>query len=500
MVSDQQVRRLRKLMQTENNQAIAASKAGMSEKTARKYLHLDRLPSQLRTERNYRTREDGFAEVWSEIETLLRTEPTVEAKTIFEYLCRKYEGRFQQGQLRTLQRRVKRWRIKHGPGKEVMFPQRHQPGRQGQSDYTHMKDLGVTIQNQPFDHLFYHFMLTYSNWETGLVCYSESFESLSQGLQNALWELGAVPQEHRTDSLSAAVNNLSDTDEWTARYSGLMAHYGLRPSHNNPGRGHENGDVEQSHYRFKQSVGQELILRGSRDFATREQYEEFLRQVIKRRNSTRAKALSEELAVMRGLPARRVEDYTSERTKVSRNSTMTVRHNLYSVDSRLIGEVVEVRVYADQLQVWHGGQQVQVTQRLRGSGKHLVNYRHVIDSLCRKPGAFAAYRYQTDLFPSLIFRVSYDCLREQCPQSADRQYVKLLYLAREQGQERVEIILRQLIDQGQPVSETSVRTILSEAASSPSDLKWEAEVAAVELVAYDQLIGGGKEVRQWAQS
>jgi hypothetical protein len=497
MVTDQQVRRLRRLMQTENNQAIAASKSGMSEKTARKYLRQDKLPSQTRFERTYRTREDGFAEVWSEIEALLITDPRVESKTIFEHLCREYEGRFEEGQLRTLQRRVKRWRIRHGRAKEVMFPQQHQPGRQGQSDYTHMGELGVTIQKEPFDHLFYHFTLTYSNWETGLVCFSESFESLSQGLQNALWELGAVPQEHRTDSLSAAVNNLSDTTQWTARYSALMSHYGLRPSHNNPGRGHENGDVEQSHHRFKRAVEQAMILRGSRDFATRAQYEELLQTVLRRRNSARQSAFREEMAVMRELPPRRVEDYTREQSRVSRNSTVTVRHNLYSVDSRLIGEVVEVRVYAEQLEVWHGGQSVQNMPRLRGSGKHLVNYRHVIDSLVRKPGAFAAYRYRTDLFPSLIFRVAYDCLQQQRPQEADRQYVKLLYLAREHGQERVETILRGLIDQGQAVSEQSVRALVNDRTTGKS---WEVGISAVELTAYDQLLGGGQEVRQWAQS
>ena len=493
MVTDQQVRRLRVLMQRYRNQAIAATKAGMSEKTARKYLKSGEMPSQSRSERRYRTREDVFEEVWPAIEQILKADPSVESRTLFEYLCRENEGRFKEGQLRTLQRRIKVWRAREGPVKEVMFPQKHEPGKQCQSDYTDMGKLGVTIQGQPFSHLFYHFILTYSNWETGMVCFSESFESLSMGLQNALWELAAVPEEHRTDSLSAAVNNLSDLNEWTDRYRALMDHYGLRPSHNYPGRAHENGDVEQSHHRFKSAVEQELILRGSRDFATRQEYENFLRTVLRRRNSLRAEALSQELAVMKTLPSLKVEDYTKEKGKISRNSTITVRHNVYSVDSRLIGEAVEVRVYAEHLEVWYSGQKVQEMPRLRGEGKHLVNYRHIIDSLVRKPGAFAAYRYQTDLFPTIMFRVAYDYLTEHAPATADRQYVRILYLAAKEGQDKVETILRHLADRGEPITEARVSELVGSVEARPS---WQVEVDHVELTTYDLLLGKGAE--QWA--
>src|SRR5713226_9212974 len=200
-------------------------------------------------------------------------------------------------------------RNRSGPGKEVMFVQEHQPGRQGQSDYTYMNSVGVKIAGQPFDHLLYHFTLTYSNWESVMVCFSESSESLSCGVQNALWEVGGVPEEHRTDSLTAAVNNLSEEEEFTERYQGLMRHYGLRPSHSNPGRGHENGDVEQSHHRLKRAVSQEMMLRGSHDFESRAEYETFLREILNRRNGRRRDKLQEELAVMRQLPDMRTEDW-----------------------------------------------------------------------------------------------------------------------------------------------------------------------------------------------
>jgi ribosomal protein S21 len=268
-----------------------------------------------------------------------------------------------------------------------------------------MGELAISIASQPFDHLFYHFTLTYSNWETGTVCFSESFESLSTGLQNALWELGALPQEHRTDSLSAAVNLIGNRDEFTARYQGLLTHYSLRASHTSPGRGNENGDVEQSHHRFKKSVAQELILRGSRDFLDRSSYEEFLRRLLKRRNANRRDRLAEELALMRPLPSARLEDYTSEMVRVTRNSTLLVRTNFYSVPSQLIGEKVEVRLYAEHLEVWYASRMVEKIGRLRGEGHARINYRHVIHSLIKKPGAFANYRFKQSLFPRLIFRV-----------------------------------------------------------------------------------------------
>src|SRR5713226_4665042 len=210
MVTDSQVRRLIRLSKIEQDQEIAAAKAGMDAKTARKYLRVTRLPSELRPDRQWRTREDGFSEVWEEIRQEINVNPGLEAKTLFEWLQRKYPGQYADGQLRTLQRRIKVWRAIEGPAQEVFFSQKHEPGRLCASDFTHMTGLQITINRQTLEHLVYHFVLTYSNWETGTICYSESFESLSEGLQNAVWEVGAVAAEHRTDSLSSAVNNMSN--------------------------------------------------------------------------------------------------------------------------------------------------------------------------------------------------------------------------------------------------------------------------------------------------
>ena len=174
---------------------------------------------------------------------MLELNPGLQAKTIFQDLQRRYPGRFADPQLRTLQRHIRRWRAMSGRPKEVFFAQVHEPGRLGASDFTDLSHLGVTIQGQRFDHLVYHFVLTHSNWEAVTVCFSESFESLSEGLQNALWELGGTPQRHRTDRLSTAVNNMIDSRAFTQRYQGLLAHYDLVGEKIQARQAHENGDA-----------------------------------------------------------------------------------------------------------------------------------------------------------------------------------------------------------------------------------------------------------------
>src|SRR5712692_5112468 len=225
MVTDLQVRTLMKHLSSSMPLTKAALKVGIDVKTARKYRDAGRLPRQARAPHAWRTREDPFAAIWEELRALLEVNPGLQAKTLFEYLQRQYPGQFPHGQLRTLQRKLKAWRAVEGPAKEVFFPQEHFPGDLAASDFCHLCALGVMIAGAPFDHLLYHFVLTYSNWETGSLCFSESFESLSAGLQEALFALGGVPQRHRTDSLSAAVQLLDGTATFTARYQELLAHY-----------------------------------------------------------------------------------------------------------------------------------------------------------------------------------------------------------------------------------------------------------------------------------
>ena len=488
MVTDRQVRRLMSLCQTESSLQVAADKVGMHRETARKYRKIGKLPSELRTDHDWRTRPDVFAEVWPWVVQQLSVNPGLEAKTLLEALQRAHPGQFADGQLRTLQRQVKRWRGLEGPTREVFFAQVHHPGRLCASDFSHMTQMGVRIGGRSFEHLIYHFVLTYSNWETFTICFSESFESLSEGLQNALWELGGVPQRHRTDCLSAAVANTSDLDEFTRRYQGLMTHYDLLAQKTNPNSGNENGDVEQSHHRFKRSVDQALMLRGSRDFADVQAYGQFLKSLTKQLNRGRQSRFAQELKVIHGLPPARVEAVKQLEARVDCGSLIHVDRNAYSVNSRLIGQKVEVRLCVGHLEVWYAQKKVEELPRLRGRNRHRVNYRHVIDWLVRKPGAFADYRYQADLFPSSLFRVAYDQLKSQCAGSADKQYLKILELAAKESQGLVEAAIGRLVELDRAVSFEAVEALAlcGQKLAAPTAVR----VDEVDLSAYDQLLEG----------
>ncbi len=460
MVTDRQVRRMMKMVETGERVMIAALKTGMDEKTARKYIREGKLPSQIKKEHTWRTRKDPFESVWEEVREKLALFPELEAKTIFDALQREYPGRFSDGQVRTLQRRAKLWRALEGPGKEVYFPQEHRPGELGASDFTRMGELGITIQGQPFDHMLYHFVLTYSNWETGSICFSESYESLSFGLQNALWKLGGVPKAHRTDSLSAAVNNTSTQKEFRQHYDGLLKHYRLKGEKTQAGRGNENGDIEQRHHRLKRAVDQALMLRGSRDFESRKAYEEFLEKMFTQLNKGRKERLREEQKILGSLPERRLEDCKRLDVSVGPSSTIRVMHNVYSVHSRLIREKVQVRIYAEHLEVWYAQRRVERLPRLRGKEKHRIDYRHIIDWLVRKPGAFANYRYRDDLFPTSRFRIAYDILKEKSPAHGDKEYLKILYMAARETEAGVDKALGTLIDTEGPISAQEVTKLL----------------------------------------
>ena len=489
MVTDQQVRRLLKLIQTEKNFGIAAMKSGMDEKTARKYRKQGKLPSEIKEEHAWRTREDPFEDVWDDMKSMLEINPGLEAKTLFDDLQRKLSGRFADGQLRTLQRRVKNWRAVEGPPKEIFFTQIHKPGELCQSDFTHMNKLEVTINSIPFDHMIYHFVLTYSNWETGTVCFSESFESLSQGIQNALWELGGVPMNHQTDCLTTAVNKATHPEEFTRRYQDLVDHYGIRPCKTNPNSPHENGDVEQRNYRFKKAVDQTLMLRGSRDFDDRTEYELFLRKLFMQLNAGRKKRFMEDQNVLRRLPKRRIDSCKKKDLKVGPSSTIRINHNVYSVDSRLIGESIQARLYMERLEIWYGQKMVDTLPRQRGEGKHKINYRHLIDSLIRKPGAFENYRYRDAMFPTSRFRIAYDSLKNRyAPRSAAARYLDILYLAAKESETAVDNALRTLIDKNMDLCKVEVQTLMrtDESFFKAEDI----HIPEIDLTVYDQLLEG----------
>ena len=484
ITTDTQVRRLLKLSKEGLPLSTLAAKAGMDVKTARKYLKSGRLPSQMKAPRDWRTREDPFSDVWPEIETLIKEAPNLQALTIFQELQRRYPEKFQDGQLRTLQRRIRIWRGLYGPEQEVFFPQNHQPGRIGQSDFTWMNSLDISIAGQLFPHMLYHFVLTYSNWEYAEVCFSESFESLSSGLQNALWILGGSPETHRTDHLGAANFGGQDQEEFGAHYSALMRHYGITPTKNNAGRSHENGDVEQSHYRIKERIDQALLLRGSRDFSTRAEYDSFVRGIFTASNRNRSKRFELEHIALKPLPSYRLNDYREYRLPVSNASTIKLAHNTYSVPSRLIRHEVVARLYADHVEIRFAGNPICSMERLRGTRKSRIDYRHVIGSLVRKPGAFNNYRYRDEMFPSTVFRQAYDFLQESDPSHASRRYLEILEWAAMNSEAGIESALREFLNAGEDLNRE--RLILL--AQNPIQGPFEIEIPDPDLFAYDSLL------------
>ena len=491
MVTGKQVRLLRqKLMQGKTQEAAAAA-AGMSVRSARTWQQ-GPLPLESKSSRAWRTRPDPFAAIWSEaVLPLLQRDPesALQATTVLEWLEERYPGRFSPTQLRTLQRRLRDWRALHGPEQEVFFPQVHPPGREAQMDFTDAGELRVNIAGLPFPHLFFEFILSYSGWRFVDLAFGETFEALQQGLQGALWALGGVPRVVRTDNLSAATHELKETKgrTLTQRYAALLEHYGLQATRTNPRSSHENGVAEQAHYRLKTALAQALIIRGSRDFPSVAAYSAFVQGVVEKRNRRVQGKLAEERRHLRPLPPAAVPEYTTWRTKVKKWSTIRVTNRTYSVPSRLCGHEVEVRQYADYLEVYYKGQMVERLERVRGEQKARIDYRHIIWSLVRKPGAFARYRFREHLFPTQVFRQAYDALSRWHGGRADVEYVRILHLAASTLEARVEQALSQLLLTGRSFDYAVVQEL---AAPTPPQIPQLPSLSAPDLNVYDALLQG----------
>lgn len=494
MVTDAQVRVLRRKRMEGKTQEGAAAAAGMSVRSARTWEH-GPLPSQTTGSRSWRTRSDPFATVWeTEVLPLLEADEDggLEATTIFDALRDGHPEQFEPGQLRTLQRRMREWRALHGPAKEVFFEQVHPPGREAQFDFTHGTALGVTIAGEVFAHLFFELVLSYSGWRYVALAFGETFEAMVAGLQDAFWELGGVVAVVRHDNLSAATHELRVTGgrTLTRRFREVLTHYGLESTRIQPGRAHENGIAEQAHDTFKRALDQALRLRGSRDFATVDDYLAVVTTVRRRLNTRVERRFAEERAVLRPLPAARIPAYTTVRATVRRWSTIRVGGRTYSVPARLIGHQVEVRQHPDTVEVYYRGRVAETMPRLRGRHEHRIDYRHVIWSLVRKPGAFARYRFREDLFPSLTFRRAYDALRASRGERADVDYVRVLHLAASTMEADVERALVTLLGAGAPFEYATVRALAAPAAPRVPMLR----VPEPDLTVYDALLasGGGR--------
>jgi hypothetical protein len=291
--------------------------------------------------------------------------------------------------------------------------------------------------------------------------------------------------------MSTAVNNFANPAEFTNRYEALLRYYGIVGEKIQAGQAHENGDVEQRHHRFKRAVEQELMLRGSRDFASGIEYGQFLQHLLGRLNAGRQQRLVEEMRVMKELPERRLESYKREWVKVDSGSLVYADRNVYSVPSRLIGEEVEARLYMERVEIWYGQRKLEEMPRLRGRQKHHVDYRHIIDWLIRKPGAFENYRYRDELFPTSRFRMLYDGLQEGLSaREASKQYLGILELAAKEGEAKVDESLLALLAKTEGSGAITVEAVQEAMAESRTGEK-EVEVAKVDLRLFDELCGGG---------
>ena len=493
MITDVRASKLFLLLQEGQSVARIARRLKMSEKTIRKYRDLDQLPSQLdRPQRNYRTRQDPLEKFWEEIETRLQQDPKLKPYAILDWLKQKYnspegEPRVTDSIRRTLERRVQRWRLEHGVQQEVKFPQVHHPGDVIAFDFVVMNSLKITVGGKPFDHMMFHSVFTYSNWEYVHLCHSESFEALSTGLQDALHRAGGVPRRVRSDSLSAAVNNLSNDKEFAKQYRDLLGHYGVQGHRINVRKPHENGDVESSHGHFKDALDQALRLRCSRDFASVDDYLKFVRELIGRRNAQREPKFREEIPTLGPLPPQRRSTCTSSLVTVKSDSVIRVKRNAYSVDSKYIGLQLEVRIHQDHLELWYQNKCLERLPRQLGYNKEAIDFRHVIDSLIRKPGAFVNYKYVNHMYPTTRFRIAYDTLRKNTTDaSAVKQYLQLLHAAKHEGLDVVDDVLRWFLSTGQGIQVAAVLDVVASKQQLPAPT--DVDVDAPNLSDFDSLL------------
>jgi hypothetical protein len=467
-ITDQQAKLYMNLRRTHTRET-AAAKAGFSTSTGARLDADARMPWQKRAPRG-RRRPDPLAEYWdSEIVPMLRASPGLRPITLLLEMQRRHAS-FPDNLRRTLERRVRHWQALHGPDREVIFRQEHPPGQQALSDFTDAMELGVSIAGTPLDHRLYHFRLAFSGWEQAhVVLGGESFVALAEGLQNALWSLGGAPEEHRSDSLSAAFRNLERdaTEDLTERYEALCAHYGMVPTRNNRGLAHENGAIEGPHAHLKRSLRQALLLRGSSDFADLASYRRFVDEVIGHANARRHKALEIERGKLKPLPSRRTDDHEEELVIVTRSSGFFLRRIFYTVPSRLIGHRLRVRLYDERLECLLGGTLVLTLPRGRiprgradrGRCGHVVDYRHVIHALRRKPMALLNLVYRDQLFPRDAFRHAWDRLvATQSSGNACRTMVGLLALAHDRACEaELATALDAILDAGEAPDLTALQ-------------------------------------------
>jgi transposase len=473
---------------------MSAMKAGVSRNTARKYLRQADPSKQENQPHDWRTRKDPLEAIWSAARGMLETAPELQAKALLEHLSERMEGGIEENVLRTFQRRVRQWRLKHGKEKEVFFSQEARPAAVLAVDWTDMRDLGVSVCGVKLEHLMFHAVLPYSSWQWAVRCRSESLLSVRSGLKATIGRLGRVPRELLIDNSSTATHRLSGDGKrrgFNDEFVSICEHYGLSPRTTNVSCPHENGTCESMHGHFKRRLEQHLLLRGSRDFASEEEYDGFVIGVLERANGLRGERFAQEVAVMREHLAAELPDYTETMVRVNSNSTIRVCKRVYSVPSKLIGSRLRARIHETHI-VLLDGMVVLAELPLRGGDRGaVIDFRHVIKWLVRKPGAFAEYRWREAMFPSLIWRAAYDHLcRHHDAHEADVCYLEILQLAANEGLGTVENLVEQLLLAPKAVVSAAEVTALLRTYEDEALAFRQREAMPVSLEVYDGLLGG----------
>ena len=475
--------------------AVSAAKASFSTATAYRF-ERDHRPSSIKAKPRGRRRPDPLVAFFdAEVVPMLIAAPELRAVAIFDEMRRRYPD-LPDGVRRTLERRIRSWRALHGANQEVIFREVHEPGRMGLSDFTDMAEQGVTIAGARLDHRLYHFRLAYSGFaHAHVILGGESCVALAEGLQNALWALGGAPLEHRSDSLSAAFRNLDRDagEDLTRRYDALCRHYGMEPTRNDRGVAHENGSIESAHGHLKKAVMDALLMRGTSEFDDLASYRLFIDEIISRKNAHHAKRIAAERTALQQLPGQRSCDHEETLVTVTSSGGFTLKKVFYTVPSRLIGHRLRVRLYDDRLDVFIGATLLMTLTRGRaaatGKHAHVVDYRHVIHALRRKPMALLNLVYRDQLFPRDAYRLTFDRLLEHLPdKAACRLMVDLLALAHDRGCE-ADLALLLTADLA-AVRLPDIAALRAHFAPDPASLP-EVVVHLTPLIAYEALLGTG---------
>ena len=474
---------------------MSAMKAGVSRNTARKYLRQADPSKQEKQAHDWRTRKDPLEEIWSAAQGMLERAPELEAKGLLEHLSERVAGGIEGKVLRTFQRRVRQWRLEHGQEKEVFFSQEARPGAVLAVDWTDMRDLGVSVCGTKLDHLLFHAVLPYSNWQWAVRSRSESLLSVRSGLKATIGRLGRVPKELLIDNSSTATHRLSGDGKrrgFNDEFLSVCDHFGIIPRTTNVSSPHENGTCETMHGHFKRRLEQHLLLRGSRDFQSEKEYDRFVIGVLERANALRGERFVQEVAAMREHLAPELPDYSETMVRVNSNSTIRVCKRVYSVPSKLIGSRLRARIYETHIVLMDGTVFLAELPLRGGDRGAVIDFRHIIKWLVRKPGAFSQYRWREAMFPSLVWRAAYDHLcRHHDANTADVCYLEILQLAATKGLSTVENIVEQLLLTPKPVVNAQEVTAWLLTYEDEAMAFRERDAMPVSLELYDGLLGGG---------